>query len=182
MGFEGGRNGTMRTHRLLLALVASALLPSLALADDATAEKKKDSNINCTITADKDDRVAQGHDLLLDDGTKAKDAVVLHGNVTIKKGATVEKVVAISGNVFLEPGAHVKGDVVALGGDVRVAEDVRIDGDLTALGGHLYVDGKAKVTGKRFAIGGIEIDGEDIAQKLIREALANEKHCKVTRK
>lgn len=173
----------MRSKTLLIPLLAAVTLPALARADDATAAKdKKKYDIKCTLTAEKGDRVVQNQDMLVDAGEKVKDAVVLHGDVLVRKGAVVEKVVALDGNVILEPGARVSGDVVALGGDVRVSAGAEIGGDLTALGGHLQVDSKASVKGKRVALGGLEIDGEDLAQKFIKEALSKEQHCKVERK
>jgi len=172
----------MRSKLLILGLLAASVLPCAAFAGDSGSDKKKSDDFNCTITADKDDKVAQHKDLVIHPGEKVKDAVVLHGNVTLKKGAVVEKVVAINGNVILEAGSKVKDDVVALAGSVFVHEDVEIGGDLTALSGTLNVDAKATVKGDRMSLGKVEINGTDYARKMIHEAIANERHCKVEKK
>src|SRR5437868_9572498 len=141
----------------LPTLALTSLLALPALAEDSgkqQAPAKQESSakqeapahktdagpkIQCSVTSKNGSRAVQGHDLILNSGDKAKDAVAVDGNVVVHKGAVVNVVIAIRGKVILEEDAEVKGDVVAAGGDLQLKKNSRVRGDAVALGGLLQV-------------------------------------------
>jgi hypothetical protein len=135
---------------------------------------------HCNIEKEKGDVVSQDHDLVIEPGQSVHNAVAVNGNVLVKKGAHVSKsVLAIQGSVTLEPGAVVDEDVLALGGDVHALGNARIGKDAVALGGILDLSKSAHVEGSHVNLS-LNLNGTDVAQKLIDAALGPDHSCQVT--
>lgn len=71
-----------------------------------------------------------GSDLVVEEGTRARNAVAIGGDVTVN-GMVERDVVAIAGSVLLGPKAVVGKNVVSVGGTIETADEATVRGELT---------------------------------------------------
>jgi hypothetical protein len=160
-----------------LLLAAALLLAPLAHAEDR--DGKEHDNVECSIDASGKDRVAKGHDVVVNAGELVEDAVAVDGNVVVRKGAHVKSALALHGSVTVEAGAQVEDSVVAIGGKVKVDPSAHVAGSSIALddkdGLHLRSD-----DGEDLDVA-INIGGKSLAQKVLEPIIAGIHRCRITR-
>jgi hypothetical protein len=155
-------------HRYALIL-AAALVPLTALADGSHVD------VECNLKPGARDLMSARKDLVVPEGARVEDAVVVNANLLVKKGAKVKRAVAINGTVTLEPGAIVEEDAVAVGGTVRAPAGAAIKGDAVALGGNLDIKDKSVVAGERVNLT-LKVGDTDFAQSIIEKLVED---CRV---
>lgn len=149
-----------------LAILASLLLPSTALAGDP----------GCQVKVGPGDLARERGDLVVEAGQRAKSAVALHGSVVVRAGAVVEDAVALGGDVTVEPGARVAKNAVSVGGDVRVRRGGRVGKDAVSIGGKVNVDGAGAVAGHTLSLA-LDWKGGGLAEAILSEVQGS---CRVT--
>lgn len=163
----------MKTVALAGLLAITGVSSAWAGSDGGRADRP--NGVHCEVKADKDDVVRKGQTVVIEAGQKVKDAVALEGDVVIKKGARVKSAVAINGSVTVESGATVTENVVAVGGELRIAPGARVQGSRVSLGKTLHLIDE---DGQEVTLG-LEVNGESLGQKLVREILAEVKACRI---
>jgi hypothetical protein len=113
------------------ALLACSLFALPALAQDAP---KAPPDVHCDLTVGPHDRMAREGDLVIHPGEVVEDAIALHGDVVVLRGARVRgDAVALDGSVRLEEGAEVVKSAVAFGGGVHAGKGSRIQGSTVSI-------------------------------------------------
>lgn len=161
-----------------LALISLLTAAPAALAKDG-AHVEGDSK-GCTLSVKKGDLVAQGKNLVVEGLGDSRNALVIDGDVVVRKGSTVKDVVALRGKVTVEAGARVLGDVTALGGDVRLAQGASITGDVNAIGGRIDAAEGSTISGEKSQLS-INLNGEELFRTLMSKFISGEgtHHCTV---
>ncbi len=114
----------------LLALLATLMIPGVALADDGQPS----------------DQIVFGDNYTLGSGEEVGNLTVFGGNVEIKSGATVaDHLFVFGGNVTID--GAVKGDVHIYGGQLTLSDNAVVGGDITISGGNLDRASGAQVSG-----------------------------------
>lgn len=157
----------MRPFAPLAVLAAAVLL----LATPARAGE-------CKVEVGPRDRVSRGEPLVVRAGERLDNAIAMHGDLTLERGAVVEKAVAIGGTVTVRSGATVAQDAVAISGDVVVEADARVGNDAVSLGGQVREDKGAHVEG---SVVGLAIQGgkSSLARQILK-GLSSLEGCTVT--
>lgn len=161
---------TLRMNIMSRNLPLFSLVALCAIASPARAEDK----VNCTLKADKDDRVAKGQDLEVVEGQRLKDAVVVEGNLIIRRGASVKSAVALRGSVTVEAGAEVRESVLVIGGTATISPQATVKGRLV-LNDRLELVGD---DGGRVDLS-LSINGESVGRRLVKEVLKSVHACRV---
>ena len=146
-----------------LALLSLAVL----LAPVARAE--------CNITAGPGDRVAKGHDVVVESNETVQSAVAVDGNVIVRKGAHVKSAVALHGTVTIEAGARVDESVVAFGGTAKIDPSAVVKGSVISIGKRLHVRSE---DGHSFDLA-VDLDGESLARSILKDVLGKLDACVV---
>lgn len=163
----------MNVHRA--GLLLGLLLPLAVHAEDKRPGTSHD-NLHCDIQAEPGDRVSKGADVTVQAGERVENVVAVDGNVFVKRGASVKNAVALHGNVTLEAGARVRESALAFGGKVNVDKDATVKGSVLALGDGIELRSDSGHEAK-FKL---QIDGQDIGQRLAEALLSEIKACRVT--
>lgn len=107
-----------------------------ATAETAGAEPRVEVEV-CCEEDDGEDRVAMGHDLVIEKGEVVEgDAVCIYGNLTVK-GTVKGDAVSVGGNLMATPTAVVGGDAVAVGGTVDISPGAKIGGEKVTVEGDI---------------------------------------------
>jgi NDP-sugar pyrophosphorylase family protein len=140
---------------LAVAVVAVLLAAAPALA------------VECKVEVGPRDRVSRGEPLVIRAGERVDNAIAMHGDLVLERGAVVEKAVAIGGTVTVRSGASVVQDAVAISGDVVVEADARVGNDAVSLGGQVREEKGARVEG---SVVGLAIQGgkSSLARQILK--------------
>jgi hypothetical protein len=154
---------------LVLALLA---LPAFA-ADGGPDSKFK---VDCSLERDRDDLTARGKSLLLEATARAKDVIVVDGNVTVKKGAVVTGTIFVSnGDVVIEAGATVKGAILIAGGKATVAQRSDVKQGIVTLDEGLHVNGG---DGNSLDLN-LNLEGQSLGKKIVADIVKEMRGCKL---
>jgi hypothetical protein len=160
---------------LLFVALASSLLTLPARAAPPASSDRAD--VHCDVNAGPDDRLAKDGDLIVQPGEVVEDAIALHGDVIVRRGARVRgDVLALDGSVRIEAGAQVGKSAVAFGGKVLREGDGRVDGSRISVA----PDGSVELAGDEGDGLTLSFSGQDsLGRKVVDALLSGIRACRV---
>ena len=129
----------------------------------------------CIVDAGPHDRIARGHDVVVEPGQTLDTAMAFDGNVIIGRGARVKTAVAVNGNVVLEESSKVTGTAATFGGKIQVASTAKIGGSRVQVGDQVRIIGE---NGRDLNLK-LSIGGESLGKLVAAKLMAAAKSCKI---
>jgi|GEM_PF-375055 len=156
------------------AFLASSLFALPAVAQNAT---RATPDVHCDLTVGPHDRLAREGDLVVHPGEAVEDAIALHGDVVVLRGARVGgDAVALDGSIRLEDGAEVVQSAVAFGGGVHLGKGSRVQGSTVSV----RKDGTVDLVGD--SGDGLTLsfsgDPDGLGKKVVDQILAGVRACR----
>lgn len=154
----------MKTWTAALAL----MLPLSAFAGGLSTSE-------CTIETHKNDRVAKGRDLVVEEDAVVEDVVVIDGDVTLRKGVRARTVMVLHGSITLEPGVNVSDGLIAVGGVLHVDKSAVVKGSRISIKNGVHVRGDE---GEKLDLN-ISFNGKSLARELLKPMLEKFHDCQL---
>lgn len=159
---------------LLVPFLACSLLPLTA----AARAPSEGAHVRCDVDVGAGDRLVREGDLIVQAGEVVNDAIALHGDVIVRKGAVVHgSAIALEGSVRLEDGAQVAKSALAFSGKVQLAPSAHVAGSTVAVSreGTLELVGEDG-DGLTLTFSG---DPGGLGRKVLDEVLAGVHACRI---
>ena len=129
----------------------------------------------CVVDAGPHDRIARGHDVVVEPGQTLETAMAFDGNVIVGRGARVKTAVAVNGNVVLEDSSKVTGTAASFGGRIQVGAGAKIAGSRVQVGEQVRITGE---NGRNLDLR-LSIGGESLGKLVAAKLLAAARTCKI---